>query len=76
MKVKLVSAVHGDLREAMMYYLETGGSQISAEFYEEFQRCANLASKSPPSFRIFLKIRRRSEGLTSNGFLTTFCIGS
>lgn len=53
MNIQLVSAVHDDLREAMEYYLETAGSQISLEFYEEFQNFAELAARSPRSFRIY-----------------------
>lgn len=53
MNVQLNSAVHRDIREAMEYYLETATGQISLEFYEEFQHFAELAAKSPLSFRVY-----------------------
>ena len=53
MNIQLNSAVHDDLRETMEYYLETAGSQIALEFYEEFQHFAELAARSPSSYRVF-----------------------
>lgn len=55
MNIQLISAVHEDLREAMEYYLETSGSQIAMEFYQEFQECADRAAKSPLAYRIYLE---------------------
>jgi len=53
MNIQLVSAVQVDLREAMAYYLETAGNEISLEYYEEFQHFAQLAARAPLSFRVF-----------------------
>ncbi len=53
MNIQLNSAVHNDLRVTMEYYLETAGVQVALEFYEEFQHFAELAVRSPRSYRVF-----------------------
>ncbi len=55
MTIQLNSAVHADLREALEYYDETAGSQIAADFYQEFQRFADLAASSPLAYRVYLE---------------------
>ncbi len=62
MNFQLNSAVHNDIREAMEFYNETAGSEMALGFYGEFRRHAELAARSPSSYRIYLddptKIRR------------------
>lgn len=54
MSFELNSAVHYDIREAIEYYFKTAGSSIASDFYEEFLQRAEVATKSPYSYRIYL----------------------
>ena len=50
MKVRLHPTVDSDLRKIREYYEREAGSDIAAEFYDEFRRQADVIGERPESF--------------------------
>ena len=60
MKVELHPEVHLDILDIMEFYEEAAGTELSADFYSEFRRVADVIGARPKSFPLHTPRLRRA----------------